>query len=64
MNSGWAEGDWNGDGDFDTGDLVFAFQDGGFEQGPRGAQAVAVPEPATGIGTIVLLGLVAMKRRR
>jgi hypothetical protein len=37
--------DWNGDGDFDTGDLVFAFQGGGYEQGPR-AEMPAVPEPA------------------
>ena len=64
MKSGWGEGDWNGDREFDTSDLVFAFQDGGFERGQRVAQAVAVPEPASGIGTIVLLGLVAMKRRR
>ena len=23
-NSGWAEGDWNGDGDFDALDIIFA----------------------------------------
>ena len=27
-NSTWEEGDWNGDGDFSTGDLVAAFQIG------------------------------------
>ena len=29
-NSTWAEGDWNGDGEFDSADLVLAFQDNGF----------------------------------
>ena len=28
----WSEGDWNGDGVFDSGDFVTAFQDGGYEQ--------------------------------
>jgi hypothetical protein len=27
-NSGWSDGDWNADGDFDTQDLVLAFQSG------------------------------------
>ena len=30
QNSGWAEGDWNGDGDFTTLDLTEAFQSGGY----------------------------------
>ena len=30
MNSTWAEGDWNGDGEFDSQDFVFAFQTGMF----------------------------------
>ena len=42
-NSTWSEGDWDANGDFDSGDLVAAFQDGGYEVGPR--RAVAVPEP-------------------
>ena len=29
-NSGWADGDWDGDGDFTTSDLVAAFQSGGY----------------------------------
>lgn len=41
-NSSWSTGDWNADGEFTTNDLVVAFQDGGYEQGPR-----PVPEPAT-----------------
>jgi hypothetical protein len=40
----------DGDGDFKTNDLVSAFQDGGYEKGPRPAVAV-VPEPS---GDIVL----------
>lgn len=27
-NSGWSEGDWNGDGDYDSQDLIFALQSG------------------------------------
>ncbi|MCA9214526.1 MAG: spondin domain-containing protein [Planctomycetales bacterium] len=42
-NSTWRSGDWNGDFEFDSGDLVVAFQDRGYAQGPR--TAVAVPEP-------------------
>ncbi len=29
-NSTWQEGDWNGDGDFDSSDLVLAFRSGGY----------------------------------
>ena len=42
-NSTWSTGDWNGDGEFDSGDFVLAFQEGGYEQGPRPIEAV--PEP-------------------
>lgn len=64
MNSVWQTGDWNGDGEFDTGDLLFAFQQGGYEQGPRNLVAAAVPEPNSwiGIGTCLLLGLIAQRR--
>jgi hypothetical protein len=34
-NAGWAEGDWNGDGDFGTGDLVLALQQGGYVAAAR-----------------------------
>jgi hypothetical protein len=54
----WSEGDWNGDGIFSTTDFVTAFQDGGYEKGPRVAQAVAVPEPSSGVlmlATVVVL---------
>ena len=67
MNSGWAEGDWNGDGDFnttdfvvafadgefDTGDLVFAFQDGGYATGRRAVHAV--PEPSASVWMLIML---------
>jgi hypothetical protein len=60
-NSGWAQGDWDGNGDFTTSDFVFALAGGGYEQGPRAAVA-AVPEPAS----IALLacGLLACAGRR
>ncbi len=65
MNAGWAEGDWNGDGDFDSGDFVVAFQDGGFELGPRQALS-AVPEPGGLLLSVVgCLGpLVYLRRSR
>ena len=45
-NSTWERGDWDGNGDFETGDLVRAFQDGGFELGPRlDPRTAMVPEP-------------------
>ena len=45
-NSTWSTGDWDGDREFATGDLVTAFQAAGFESGPR--QSVrAIPEPNT-----------------
>ena len=43
-NSGWGDGDWNGDAEFNSSDFVVAFQDGGFEMGERAAAQV-VPEP-------------------
>ncbi len=42
-NSTWSEGDWNGDGEFDSGDMITAFVAGGYEQ-PAGVQAVALGE--------------------
>ena len=44
--SSWSEGDWNGNGMFDSDDFIIAFQDGGYEQGPR-TDAAAVPEPTS-----------------
>ena len=53
--AGWSEGDWNGDGLFDSADFVTAFQDGGYEQGPR-TNVAAVPEPAA--WTLLVMGSV------
>ena len=46
-NSTFAEGDWNGDGDFDSGDLVAAFQAGTFLRAARYADI------ASAIATVV-----------
>lgn len=58
----WAEGDFNGDGRTNSGDLIAALSDGGYEQGPRAAVA-AVPEPALGLSSLALLGLIRRKKR-
>ena len=34
QEAGWADGDWNGDGIFDSSDMVTAFVDGGYEKSP------------------------------
>ena len=60
-NSKWATGDWNGDGDFTTTDLVLALREGGYEQGPR-EDAKAVPEPTTFV--ILVAGLIGIAIRR
>jgi hypothetical protein len=57
LNSGWATGDWDGNRDFTTSDLVDALADGGYEQGPR-VTAAAVPEPSS-VATL-LVGLIAV----
>jgi hypothetical protein len=43
-NSTWSTGDWNGDTEFNSRDLVVAFTGGGYEQGPR-PSSQAIPEP-------------------
>ena len=45
LNSGWEDGDWDGDGEFSTSDLVLAFQSGYYIAGatkPTKAIAAAV----------------------
>jgi hypothetical protein len=56
----WVEGDWNGDMVFDSGDLVFAFQDGGYVA----AAAPTVPEPSSLVLTWlgILAGVGAARR--
>ena len=61
--AGWREGDWNGNGLFETGDLLRAFKDGGFEQSHR-VDVVAVPEPASAILLLGSLIFIATRRRR
>jgi hypothetical protein len=47
-NSTWSEGDWNGDGDFTTTDLILAFQSGSYQQAaiplPLGSSNNGAPE--------------------
>lgn len=45
-NSVWSEGDWDGDREATSRDIVLAFQEGAYEQEPR-ATTTAVPEPST-----------------
>ena len=55
----WPQGDWNGDGVFDSSDLVTAFADGGYEKGIEargcsgGAGAGRAGAVAAGYRTVV-----------
>ncbi len=42
QNSTFAEGDWNGDHEFDSGDLVLAFQQGTYESGAQPAVSASI----------------------
>ncbi len=60
----WSEGDWNADGRFGTSDLVVAFEDGGYEQGPR-PEMNAVPEPTSfAVLVAALIGIASVSRSR
>ena len=59
-NSLWSEGDWNGDYDFTTNDLVAAFQHGGYEKPTRAAQNV--PEPTGLLASLMILVMVVRFR--
>jgi hypothetical protein len=50
IEASWLHGDWTGDHQFDTQDLILAMSTGTYEQSP-----VAVPEPAAGL--LCLVGL-------
>ena len=61
--AGWEQGDWDGDGLFNSSDFVAAFQDGGYETGPRAVSVV--PEPSTaGMFLLAMGALLAGLRRR
>ena len=53
----WSEGDWNGDGVFDTGDFVTALTDGGYELGPK-HDVAPVPEPTSTL--LFVIGLIGV----
>ncbi len=57
--AGWAEGDWNADLVFDSGDFVAAFVDGGYEQGLFPGAVQAVPEPSAIV--LLLLGIACLR---
>ena len=62
-NSTWTEGDWDGNREFESTDLVVAFRDGGYELGPRHAETV--PEPASCLILmfgVLVLGVSARRR--
>ena len=63
MNSEWQQGDFDGDGDFTTTDLVTAFRDGAYENGTRAAIS-AVPEPSCAVLLIASLLTFTGARRR
>ena len=60
----WAEGDWNGDGAFNSSDFVAAFSGGGYEKGPRDGGLQVVPEPSSVVLLVGLAGLLTLRRRR
>lgn len=62
-NSTWADGDWDGNGDFDSADFVIAFSAGGYDQPPKAATAASVPEPTTGLLTLLASLALCMLRR-
>lgn len=64
-NSSWATGDWNGDGDFGTGDLIVAFQDGGYEATTSAAnRSVANLPESTGHGAVALVAFLMLSHAR
>lgn len=62
-NSGWAQGDWNGDTEFTSADLVYVLQRTAYDNGATAGRAV--PEPATDCGLLsIAMELVVMQRAR
>lgn len=52
-NSNWESGDWDGDCDFTTSDLILAFREDSFENGPR--RSLVLPEPVNSWPIVLLL---------
>ncbi len=61
-NSTWSTGDWSGDLEFTTDDLIVAFQDGGFEKAPPSVPNAAVPEPNPGLILLAVISWMASRR--
>ncbi|MCA9170919.1 MAG: hypothetical protein KDB23_24765 [Planctomycetales bacterium] len=61
VDAGWSDGDWTGDVRFNSADLIAAMQTGAYEKSQAAAQ---VPEPSTGITTLIGLMAVHFHRRR
>ena len=62
-NATWDTGDWNGEHEFSSSDLVTSFQDGGYEAGPRTA-VLSVPEPSSGVGLLFACAVMMSVSRR
>ena len=60
VRADWSEGDWNGDLRFNSSDLIAAFQDGGYELGPR-KKIRSVPE-VVGPLSVVWIGVLILRR--
>ncbi len=62
-NSRWRTGDWNGDLEVDTQDLLLALQDGGYRRGAYPADGLVVNEPQPvpePVGGLALVWLVVL----
>jgi hypothetical protein len=61
----WEEGDWDGNQQFDSSDMVAAFVGGGYELGKKEAVAASVvPEPASALLIVTgLLTILATRQR-
>ena len=58
-------GDWNGNGEFDSSDFVSAFQSGGYELGPKWDGAAQVPEPSSVLlASFGIVGFGLARRRK
>ena len=58
-NSSWATGDWDGDGDFRSSDLILAASEGRYEA--ESGAVGAVPEPSSASAFLVGLAVLALQ---